>query len=109
MGRSNDNERLVLECKFGKLVCEVVRDDDEYKEFAIDLHRNDGKVVQVCVVGTNEGDPFLADWMTLKQKIEAERNSHMVHIDLWDGDDQDCCGRFHTKPFGDGWCEEEEE
>ncbi|MBQ9000487.1 MAG: hypothetical protein IJ087_01385 [Eggerthellaceae bacterium] len=94
MGRSNDNERLVLPCKFGKLVCEVVRDDDEYKEFAIDLHRNDGKVVQVCVVGTNEYDECNGD--------------DKVHVNLWDGEREDSCGVHHIEPYGDGWWGEEE-
>ena len=42
MGKNEDDERIVLPCKFGKLVCEVVRDDDECKELAIDLYRDDG-------------------------------------------------------------------
>ena len=94
MGRSKDNERLVLDTKFGKLVCEVVRDDDDYREFAIDLYRNDGKAVQVCVVGTNEYDEVSGD--------------DMVHVNLWDGEHEDCCATHHVKPFGDGWWGEEE-
>lgn len=107
MGRSKDNERLVLECKFGKLVCEVVRDDEDYKEFAIDLYRNDGKAVQVCVVGTDEGKLHVADWMKPEQQIEAVRNFRMVHVSLWDGDDQDCCKVHYVEPYGDGWWGEE--
>ena len=103
MGRSKDNERLVLPCKFGKLVCEVVRDDDEYKEFAIDLYRNDGKVVQVCVVGTCEyGLPEGCE-----QTNAQERHYNTVHVDYWNGEDEDCYGSQHVEPYGDGWWGEE--
>ena len=107
MGRSKDNERIVLPCKFGKLVCEVVRDDESYKEFVIDLYRDDGKAVQICVVGTDEGELFVADWMKPERRIEAARNHRMVHVDLWDGDEQDCSGRHYVEPYGDGWYGEE--
>lgn len=95
MGRGQENERMVLECKFGKLVCEVVRDDEEYKEFAIDLYRNDGKAVQVCVVGTNERD----------QGHFFDKTC--IHVDLWNGEDQDCDSRHYTESFGNGWWGEE--
>jgi len=89
-----DIERLELPCKFGTLVCEIARDDEAYKEFAIDLHRNDGKIVQVCVVGTDK----------LHDKYGNERS---VHIYMYDGDDQDVARSFYTNPFGDGWYGEE--
>lgn len=94
MGRGQGNERIVLPCKFGKLVCEVMRDDDDYREFAIDLYRNDGKAVQVCVVGTDErgGDLDGVD---------------KVHIYMYDGENEDCCGQHFVEPFGDGWWGEE--
>ena len=99
MGRSNDNERIVLPCKFGKLVCEVVRDDEEYKEFAIDLYRNDGKAVQVCVVGTDEWE-----WHEPNLATPMEKRQHdMVHINYWDGEDEDCYGQHFVEPYGDGW------
>ena len=95
MGRNRDNERMVLECKFGKLVCEVVRYDEDYREFAIDLYRNDGKVTQVCVVGTYES----AAW--------TEVGDDKVHVDLWDGESEDCCKRHYVEPYGDGYWGEE--
>lgn len=103
MGRGQQNERIVLPCKFGKLVCEVVRDDDEYKEFAIDLYRNDGKAVQVCVVGTCEYEPPADAEPTPMQAKQHD----MVHVDYWDGEDEDCCGVHYVEPFGDGWWGEE--
>ena len=91
MGRSNDNERMVLECKFGKLVCEVVRDDDEYKEFAIDLISTDGKEYQIAVIGTNEcGD-------------DPHYNDDMVHVYVWNGHSDDCCSQFYMDPHGEGY------
>lgn len=94
MGRGQMNDRLVLDTKFGKLVCEVVR-DDEYKEFAIDLYRNDGKAVQVAVIGTDEGG--------------GDTDMDRIHTYLWDGenaDGPDAC--YYTEPFGEGWWGEEE-
>ena len=97
MGRSKDNERIVLPCKFGKLVCEVVRDDEDYKEFAIDLHRSDGKEYQVAVIGTNESsdDPHF--------------NDDMVHVYAWDGQHEDCSYHVYMDPSGDGWYFDQEE
>ena len=95
MGRGQDNERIELPCKFGTLVCEVVRDDEDYKEFAIDLYRNDGKAVQVCVVGTNEHD------------VGNFFDKTCVHVDLWNGEDEDSDGRHYTEPFGEGYWGEE--
>lgn len=104
MGRGQDNERMVLECKFGKLVCEVVRNDDEYKEFAIDLYRNDGKAVQVAVIGTDEYEMWKPERLN---HIERKQHS-MVHVYYWDGEDEDCYGQHFVEPFGDGWWGEEE-
>lgn len=101
--RHGDAKRIELPCKFGMLVCECVRDDEDYKEFAIDLYRNDGKVVQVCVVGTNEGELFLADWMKPEQRAEAARIHRMVHVNLWDGESEGCRGIHYVEPFGEGW------
>lgn len=103
MGRSKDNERIVLPCKFGKLVCEVVRDDDEYKEFAIDLYRDDGKVVQVCVIGTDEYE--LRE--SANRSTERTKQHDMVHVHVWDGDSQDCHWSTYVEPYGDGWWGEE--
>lgn len=96
MGRGQENGRLVLDCKFGKLVCEIVRADEDYREFAVDLYRNDGKVVQVCVVGTYESDVW-----------EEAIGEDKVHVDLWNGEDEDCCDRHYVEPFGGGWWGEE--
>ena len=104
MGRSKDNERLVLPCKFGKLVCEVVRDDDEYKELAIDLYRDDGKVVQVCVVGTDEYELYKPERLSYMDK----KRHDMVHIYYYDGEDPDVYGQQFVEPYGDGWWGEEE-
>jgi len=93
MGREQDNERMVLDTKFGKLVCEVMVDSEDYKEFAIDLYRNDGKAVQVCVVGTYEYD--------------KASDGDKVHVNLWDGENVDCCATHHVEPYGNGWWGEE--
>ena len=45
------DECMVLETKFGKLVAWVVRNDEDFKEFAIDLIGNDGKEYQVACNG----------------------------------------------------------
>lgn len=95
MGRSKDNDRLVLHTKFGKLVCEVMRDDADYKEFAIDLYRKDGKAVQILVVGTDE---YTDDPCT---------SSNKVHTYIYDGEDADVAADFYTEPFGDGWWTDE--
>lgn len=108
MSRSKDNKRMVLECKFGKLVCDVMRDDDEYKEFAIDLYRNDGKVVQVCVVGTVESEHEYCDAFSADANRELAKYHGMVHTCLYDGEDPDSCQRLYTEPYGGGWWGEEE-
>ena len=97
MGRSKDNESMVLECKFGKLVCEVMRDDEDYREFAIDLIADDGKKYQVAVIGTNErGD-------------DSDFNDDMVHVYAWNGRQEDCAADFYMDPHGDGYyCDQEE-
>lgn len=107
MGRNEDNERIVLPCKFGKMVCEVVRDDESYKELAIDLYRNDGKAVQVCVVGTrDDGYEDLASF-TPEQNARIRRYHDTVHVALFDGENGDPCGEHLVEPFGDGWWGEE--
>ena len=100
--------KLSLACKFGVLTCEVLNSNEEYAEFAIDLHRKDGKVVQVCVVGTVEGD-----WEP-NPTLPREWNEHMeeyvskIHVDLWDGVSEDMLDEVHyVEPFGDGWYGEE--
>lgn len=104
MGRGQMNNRLALECKFGKLVCEVVRDDDEYKELAIDLYRNDGKAVQVAVIGTDEYELWKPERLSYTEKKQHD----MVHIFYYDGESVDCCGQHFVEPFGNGWWGEEE-
>ena len=84
-------DKLVLETKLGKLVCWKVRDDEGYKEFAIDLIANDGKEYQVATIGTNEGsdDPHF--------------NDDMVHAYIWDGQHPDDPEQFYMDPHGDGF------
>ena len=95
MGRFTLTERmdecLVLETKFGKLVCWKVRDDEDYREFAIDLIGNDGREYQVATIGTceNSDDPHF--------------NDDMVHVYTWDGQHEDCAGQLYMNPHGDGW------
>lgn len=84
------DEALVLDTKFGKLVCWKVRDDEDYKEFAIDLIANDGKEYQVATIGTNEGFNDL-------------HCDNLVHIYAWDGHYEDCAGELYMDPHGDGW------
>ena len=107
MGRDQDNERIVLDTKFGKLVCEVVRDDEDYKEFAIDLYRNDGKAVQVCVVGTDEHEWERTDWFDDETNRKFEEQNGKVHIYMSDGESQDCEGSWYVEPYGEGWWGEE--
>lgn len=95
MGRSEENERMVLDTKFGKLVCEVMSDGD-YKEFAIDLVRPDGRAYQVAVVGTNE------------HSDDPHYNDDMVHVYTWDGQYEDCAEQFYMDPNGEGWYAKEE-
>lgn len=84
-------EKLVLDTKFGRLVCWKVRDDEDYKEFSIDLIANDGREYQVACIGTNEGsnDPHF--------------NDDMVHVYAWNGQHEDCADQLYMDPHGDGW------
>ena len=95
MGRFTLTERiedaLVLETKFGKLVCWKVRDDEDYREFSIDLIASDGKEFQVATIGTceNSDDPHF--------------NDDMIHIYGWNGQNQDCSDQLYMDPHGDGY------
>jgi len=95
MGRFTLTERfgdsLVLDTKFGKLICWKVRDDDEYKEFSIDLIANDGKEYQVATIGTNESSD------------DPHYNDDMVHAYIWDGQHEDVAADFYMDPNGDGY------
>lgn len=102
MARDGVASKLELKCKFGKLVCSVVRDDGYYREFAIDLYRDDGKMTQVCVVGTNEDDSGL-DLLSLAERINYRDR---VHVFLYDGENMDSCGEHYVEPYGEGWVEE---
>lgn len=84
-------DTLVLETKFGKLVCWKVRDDEDYKEFSIDLIANDGKEYQVATIGTNEGSD------------DPHYNDDMVHAYIWNGQHPDDPADFYMDPHGDGW------
>ena len=76
MGRKQSNERIVLPCKFGKLVCEVVSNDDEYKEFAIDLYRNDGKVSSSSRLFSLETDIFISLPPCIRRLDATRRTRH---------------------------------
>ena len=86
------DECLVLETKFGKLVAWVVRDDEDFKEFAIDLIGNDGKEYQVACIGTEERD--------FGDGFECSR---FIHSYLWDGHHPDDIESYYMDPHGDGW------
>lgn len=85
------DDALVLETKFGKLVCWKVRDDEDYKEFSIDLIGNDGREFQVATIGTceNSDDPHF--------------NDDMIHAYIWDGQHPDDIESFYMDPHGDGY------
>ena len=85
------SEKLELQTKFGTLVAWVVRDDEDYKEFAIDLIANDGKEYQVACIGTDE------------YSDDPHYNDDKVHIYTWDGHDPDCCHQEYMDPNGEGY------
>lgn len=87
----DSNDTLVLETKFGKLVCWKVRDDEEYKEFAIDLMANDGREYQVATIGTIE-------WSN-----DPHYNDDMMHAYIWNGQHPEDPASFFMDPHGDGW------
>lgn len=90
MGRGQSNQRIELPCKFGTLVAEVVRDDEDYREIAVDLMRSDGKGYQVAVIGTDEHP-------------EGPPN---VHVHLWDGEHEETETVWRMNPDGNGFfCE----
>ena len=84
-------EKLELDTKFGRLVCWMVRDDEDYKEFAIDLVTHDGREYQVATIGTNEGsdDPHF--------------NDDMIHAYIWDGQHEEEPRQLYMDPHGDGY------
>ena len=96
---NNAKNRIELPCKFGTLVCEVTRADEDYREFSIDLVRNDGHEVQIACIGTNEND----EGLSLFSDEELRQYRDMVHVYLWNGESQDCCGEHYVAPFGDGY------
>jgi len=96
-------DSLVLDTKFGKLVCWKVRDDEEYKEFSIDLIANDGKEYQVATIGTDEHGFYESPFLS-KECIEKLRKRHAsIHTYLWDGNGEDSCESFFMDPHGDGY------
>ena len=100
---SQVGQKMVLETKLGKLVCWVVRDDEEYKEFAVDLIAKDGREYQVATIGTNEY-PFYASPFLEGERLEESRRRHdCVHIYTWDGHDTDSTGDLYMDPTGDGY------
>ena len=96
VGRLAD-EKMVLDTKFGKLVCWKVRDDEDYREFSIDLIANDGKEYQVATIGTNEcsDDPHF--------------NDDRIHVYVWGGQHPEDPEEFYMDPHGDGWYYDPEE
>lgn len=85
------SEKVQLNCKFGKLVCWKSREDEDYREFSIDLIAEDGREYQVATIGTNEysDDPHF--------------NDDKVHIYLWDGQRSEDPSWQYMDPHGDGW------
>ncbi len=65
-------ERIEIPCAYGTLVAEVAGDPGIYDEIEVDLVRPDGKLMQLCVVGTEmfEGGP------------------RGLHVYVWDGSDE---------------------
>lgn len=63
-------KRIEIPCHFGTLVAEVAGDPGVYDEIEIDLVRPDGKLMQLCVAGTNP-DP-----------------DDGLHVYVWDGTDE---------------------
>ena len=65
-------ERIEIPCAYGTLVAEIAGDPGIYDEIEVDLVRPDGKLMQLCVVGTEmfEGRP------------------HDLHVYVWDGSDE---------------------
>lgn len=97
------DEKLELHTKFGRLVCWKVRDDEEYKEFEIDLVTDDGREYQVACIGTNERDYEPFGGFTDKVDETLEKQSRMVHVFAWDGNDEDCTELLYMDPHGDGY------
>lgn len=91
---------VVLDCKFGEIVCEVVRSDEDYRELEVDLVRPDGRAYQVCIVGTNENE----DGLQFMDPPARERYRDNLHIHYWDGHDEDQCDEgIFLDPEGEGF------
>jgi len=65
-------ERIEIPCAYGTLVAEVAGDSGIYDEIEVDLIRPDGKLMQLCVVGTETFEGRPSD----------------LHVYVWDGSDE---------------------
>lgn len=65
-------ERIEIPCAFGTLVAEVAGDPGVYDEIEINLVRPDGKLMQLCVAGTET----------------FESKPRDLHVYVWDGTDE---------------------
>lgn len=72
---------MELDCCYGKLVARIFYDDESYREICIDLVKEDGRKVQLAVIGTNEREN--------------------LHAYIWDGDNEDVAWSHEINPDGE--------
>lgn len=69
-----DKQRIEIPCAFGTLVAEVAGDHGIYDEIEVDLVR-DGKLMQLCCVGTGPD-------------ARPGHDGDDLHVYVWDGSDE---------------------
>ena len=72
---SKQGKRLEVPCAFGTLVAEQAGDPGIYDEIEIDLIDNEGRMMQLVVVGTSKYD------------TDIDGNPEL-HTYVWDGSDE---------------------